>query len=269
MNMEKEFNKKEEKTKELTNHGCAQAYPVYWLGVEVVLKVVDLLQKEISMNENNKTEVVKYNKAYLVLLSRSIQHAESMRILVENGLYGDCFPLSRNLLSNFNMMQYLHYHPEFLDLFLSERQDDYQKNKEFRAVFREDVIERDLMSRGVQPMGGVFHMLSKTSHASYFGAQLYWTKDHKSGLHNLKYGPAFEPEKALLLSNLFSATHYDHINLILWHRHHAKEEIETEGWFEVREKLKDLKLSAEKFSKAALAAVNILWPNRDRGKIPK
>lgn len=256
------FEKIEQKIVRLTKSSLKKAYPVYWLGVEIILSVVKQLQKEVGeAKENDDFNIYKYDKVFLILIGKGIQNTESIRILLERGLYGDCFPLTRNVLSNISMMQYLHFHPELLDLFLSEGQKDFQNNIKFRRAFSEYAVETELVKQGIEPIRSAFEMLSKTAHASYFGSQLYWSKDHKNGTHHIKYGPKFEPEKAVLLSDIFSSIHYDFITIILWHRHHLKENIETPEWMTIRENLKELKKGVLEYSNSALAVVNLLWPN--------
>lgn len=265
MDAKKQFIDDEARAKELVQSSLARAYSIYWSGVELILEVVSLLTGEEEAVGNDSKPDNQYSKAYLVLIGRSIQHAESIRILVEHGLYGDCFPIMRNILSNLNMMQYLHNHPELLDLFLSETQEDYQSNKEFRNTFSESAVEGDLVKRGWRPISAAFQMLSKTSHASYFGAQLYWTEDYKSGKHHLKYGPRYEPKKALLLTDFFSGVHSDHLDMIIRHKRDLKESLNDRKWHEVRREADRLSREVRNLWHSTQIALNLLWPNQRTG----
>ena len=253
------FEEKEEKIVSLTKRAIIRAYPIYWFGLDIAKDVVNLLIEDVSTCPDGDRK--KYSQAFLILINRSIQHIESIRILTERGLYGDCFVLTRSLMSNLSMMQYLHHHPELLDLFLKERQEDYQHNKDFKKAFNETTIEKELVEKGLPPFGSAFQVLSKASHASSFGSQLYGSRGKEKGQYYLNYGPKFQPEKALLLMYIVAGSHYDLVNLVLWHCYHAKEEIDTAGWEKVKIDLRKLKKDAEIFSEAALKTVNILWPD--------
>ncbi|MFH1402311.1 MAG: DUF5677 domain-containing protein [Patescibacteria group bacterium] len=250
------FEEKEKKIVSLTKNALELAYPVYWHGLNLIKDVVNLLIGDVlDVTCASKN----YSQAFLTLINRSIQHIESIRILVESGLYGDCFVLNRSLMSDISMIQYLHYHPELLELFLKEGQDDYQKNKDFKKAFNETAIENELVKNGLTPFGSAFQMLSKASHASSFGAQLYGSKGNKKGVYYMNYGPKFQPEKAILLIDLAIGSYYDFINIVLWHRYHAKEEINTDNWEKIKIDLRKLKKEVEIFSEATIKTVSIMF----------
>ncbi len=109
-------------------------------------------------------------------------------------------------------------------------------------------------------------MLSKASHASAFGSQLYGSRGEKDGQYHLNYGPKFQPEKALILMDLVASSHYDLVNNILWHRYHAKEEIETDAWNKVKDNLRKLKSKVEVLTHAARETIKVLWPEFTKGE---
>lgn len=252
------FEEKEIKIVNLTKNALRIAYTTYWSDLNLLKDVVNLLIDDVSSCPDGDRK--KYSKAYLLLINRSIQHIESIRLLNERGHYGDSFVLIRSLMSDLSMMQYLHFHPELLDLFLTEKQEDYQTNKDFKKAFNENTIENDLVGRGVQPFGSAFQMLSKASHASSFGSQLYGSRGKKEGQYHLNYGPKFQPEKALMIMDLVASSHYDLINNVLWHRYHSKEDIDTDSWNKVKKNLRDLKRRVETLTEAAKETIRILWP---------
>lgn len=195
-----------------------------------------------------------------MLINRALQHIESIRVLTERGLYGDSFVLVRSLMSDVSMIQYLHFHPELLDLFLTEKQDDYQNNKNFKKAFNETTIEKELVDKGLPPFSLSFQALSKASHASSFGSQLYGSKGEKSSQYYLNYGPKFQPEKALILLDIAAGSFYDLITLVLWHRFHTKEKIDNEGWEKVKVDLEKLKKDVKILANVTLDLVNIYYP---------
>jgi len=254
------FEEKEEKIVDLTQNALSVAYPIYWSGLNLVKDVVNLLIEDATNANGDKK---KYSMTYLMLLNRSIQHIESMRLLTERGFYGDSFVILRSLMSDLSMMQYLHFHPELLDLFLNEKQEDYQDNKEFRKAFSESAVERDLVERGVKPFGSTFQMLSKTSHASSFGSQLYGSRGEKEGQYHFNYGPKYQPEKSLMLIDLVISSHYDLVTNILFHKYNAKEEIDTDEWNKVKDDLKELEGKVEIHTEAAKETIKVLFPELD------
>lgn len=223
------FEAKEAKILSLTQSTYKIVYPIYWVGLNLTKDVINLLVQEIE--ESNGREK-KYNTAYLMLLNRAIQHLESVRVLTERGLYGDSFALIRSLMSDLVMMQYLHFHPELIDTFLNEGQDDYQNNKYFREAFSEATMRSDLIKRGVKKFGTSFQILSKISHASSFGSQFYGFNKGGSKYH-LNYGPAFQPKMALMLMDLVATGHYDLITNILWHKYQGDEDLNSNAWMKI------------------------------------
>lgn len=255
----RDFEEKEGKIIDLTKKACQRAYPIYWFGLRVMKDVINLLIKDATNYPDGLEK--KHNKALLIILNRSVQHIESIRLLTERGLYGDSFVLIRSLMSDLSMVHYLHYRPELLDLFLDEKQEDYQVKKDFKNAFNETVIENELVNRGQVPFGSAFQLLSKASHTSSFGSQLYGSQGEKKGEYHLNYGPTFQPEKALLLMDFVAGFYSDLISAILFHRYQSKEELDTEHWSQVKFNLRKLSKDANIFAEAALKTVNMLWPN--------
>src|SRR3989344_5679067 len=249
------FEEKEAKIIETTKSTLHLAYKIYWEGLNLIKDTINLLIEDAIKNPSNK-----FNLAYLMLINRSVQHIESIRLLTERGLYGNSFVLLRGLMSDLSMMQYLHFHPELLDLFLDEKQDDYQMNKNFKKFFSESAVESDLVNRGTKPFGPTFQLLSKASHSSSFGSQLFGSKGKQDGQYHFNYGPKFQPEKGLMLLDLVASSHYDLVNNVLWHRHHSGEEIDTPEWEKVKENLRSLKSKVEIHSDAAKMTVEKFWP---------
>lgn len=232
-------------------------YPVYWSGLEALKKAIRLLLEENLISEN------RYVTALLVLVSSSIQHLESMRVLTERGLYGDAFVLSRSLMSNVAMIQYLKYKPELIEDFLKESKEDYQDRKSgFSANFSESAIHKVLTDAGVPPFRNSFEVLSKTAHASAFGSQLYGSRGSKGGQYHLKYGPGYETEKALALFAIIGAGHFDMLDNILMYR---TQQEPTKDWKEVLNDTNELEANVNIFSASAVGVMEELQKNRGGG----
>lgn len=264
----RKFEEEERKILGLTKNAIQKVYPIYWFGLNLIKDVINLLIDDI----NDTTNCIDDNKkkcstAYLLLINRSIQHIESVRLLTERGIYGDSFVLIRSLMSDLSMMQYLHFHPELLDFFLNEKREDYQTNKKFKKSFSESVIENDLVNRGVKPFGSTFQVLSKASHSSSFGSQLYGSRGGKEGQYHLNYGPRFQPEKALMLIDLITSGYYDLVANVLWHRYNFGEDVSTDGWKRVKNNLQILKNKIEIISKATKETIKTLWPELGEKKL--
>jgi hypothetical protein len=254
------FREEAHKTKNKTEKEFKETKVIYWHSLELTLQVVELL---ITENDNPKIAngVKKYDQCCLLILNRCIQHLESIRTLIHHGLYGDSFVLMRSVLSDLNMMQYLHFRPDLLDLFLHETIDDYQKNKDFKNVFTEKVIEDELIRQGLPSLKDGFQFLSKASHTSSFGAQLYCTKDHNSHFHYPKFEPVFEFEKALLLSDVISTVHLDLVDIILNHRHLNSLTLDSQEWKTLIMSRENLMIKSQAISKRNNASLQILWPD--------
>jgi hypothetical protein len=202
-------------------------YGVYCHFLKLILNVKDEIIKETEIKVDGK-----FNKAFLVLLNRSIQHTESIMLLAERGLYGDAFGLYRNIISDSNMFYYLHFKPELIDDFLSESQDSYQmKDGEFKKQFSEYAIATELKTRGVKSTGNIFNLFSKAAHASAYGAQLYSRRSTDSqDLFHLKYGPQLERERSLIVLFITMQTHKDTLNGLLWHREERHLDVTSNFW---------------------------------------
>lgn len=239
----RDFEKKESEILTLSQGAFGIVYPVYWSALGILKDAIDILITEYASSP--PTGESKYALALLMLINRSIQHLESIRLLTERGLYGDAFILLRSVMSDLSMCNYLSIHPELLDLFLNENEKDYQENKEFKNAFNEGEIERSLIARGIEPAKNGFRVLSKTSHASSFGSQLFGYRPDGGNKYHFNYGPKFDAEKGLLLMLILTSGHYDFLVQIL-----AYEEQKGNGklfgeWKGIAERVRQLKSELE------------------------
>lgn len=242
------FARKRQKSIYLTKSTFRQFYPIYNDSLKILLDVVDLLIKEVEQKKDEK-----FNKATLFLLSRSIQHIETIVVLTENGLYGDAWATLRGVLSDMNMMYYLHFRQDLLDMFLNETSNDYQLNKKFKELFSEGVIERYLTSKGMPSIRESFQKISKAAHASSWGVQFYGTEGKVKHQYNLKYGPGFESKKALVMLTMIESAHWDYLNTILWHRYYSNMDIQSSHWEEVKKQTRELKKAVLKFNAISMS----------------
>ncbi|XOB46385.1 MAG: DUF5677 domain-containing protein [Candidatus Nealsonbacteria bacterium] len=231
----KPFSVKRQRSILLTNKHLKAFYPVYKKSTEGLLDAIDLLVNEVEEKIDER-----FNRAALILLSRSVQHFESVIILTENGLYGDAISVLRNILSDMLMMNYLHLHPELIELFLKESTSDYHKSKEFRKAFIESTMIEELQRYGSVLSKETFSKLSKASHASSWGVQFYSTKSKRGKQQNLKYGPGFEAKKALMLLSMILSGPWDFLNIILHHRRSDGLDVESDAWRKIQKVVDEL-----------------------------
>lgn len=233
------FDKDYQRTLRTTRRTFFPFYSLHSESLKEVLRVKDELISDMQKGYDKD-----FNEAALLLLSRSIQHFESIFLLTERGLYGDAFTLLRSVMSDMNMFYYLHFNPHLISDFIKESDVDYQSDKNFRSNFNEGAIEKDLEARGVKSIKKSFQILSKTAHASAWGTQLYGTEgkivNGRQQFH-AKYGPGFETKKALVLFSIMVSSHWDYLNMILWHRYHNKLDINSKFWMSIRHRVRDLK----------------------------
>lgn len=209
----RDFEAIEERCKTETRDTFPQLYGIYWYGLNLLKDSLDLLIREQTEEEDL------YVKVLLILSNRTIHHLESMRILMEAGLYGDAFALVRSCTSDLAMMQYLRLRPDLVEQFLNEGQDDYAKNTNgFRNNFSEGAVNRALDEAGIFTLHNVFSNLSKFSHASAFGSQVFGTPGDAPGKYHMNYGPRFTPTLALAVSSFIVAGHFDLLDNILIYR---------------------------------------------------
>ena len=120
-----------------------------------------------------KKEVSRFDEALLILASKMISDAQGARLSIENGWTGTAMGVSRMFWSAHNMIMFLAYYPEYLEEWFSEKHDTYQVDREFQKLFAEGNISKKLAEKGFELDKLSFQILSKGSHASYWGAQIY------------------------------------------------------------------------------------------------
>lgn len=232
----------------ITKRQLKAFYPIYNESIKALLEVIDLLITEAREGVDEQ-----FNKATLILLSRSVQHFESIVVLTENGLYGDAMALSRNILSDMLMFSYLHLHPELIDLFLKEKSGDYKSNKKFKEAFSESKMIEEMEKRGGSALSKEsFSKISKALHASSWGIQ-YYARESSTGLtHHLKYGPGYEFKKSLMMLAIILSGPWDYLTMIISHREIDKLDVSSENWKRIKKKINQLEKPVKRLSARGL-----------------
>ncbi len=233
----------------LTRHSCKPFYPLYNDSSKLLKTVVDLLVDEIEKEIDTE-----FNSASLILLNRSIQHFESIVTLTEQGLYGDAWILLRSVMSDMNMIYYLHFNPELIEKFLSERGDTYQLDKSFKESFSESKIIDSLHQHDLSISKTSFSKLSKASHASSWGSQLFG-QENSSKSYSMKYGPGYEFKKAVTMLSVILGGSLDYVNIILNHRSENGLDVNSGPWARIQ---KEQNMLIEPVKKLAQRGVQII-----------
>lgn len=256
------FDKDYQKSVKITRKTFHALYTTYCYFLKLVLQIKDELVQESKTKIDNE-----FNEACLILLNRSIQHTESIMLLTERGLYGDAFALYRNIVSDSDMICYLHFKPELISQFLNEKQDTYQKRVDFKNLFSDKTLRAELKKRGIKSTSNIFNLFSKASHASAFGAQLFSRRSGKNkNMFYLKYGPGLERERALIILFITMLTHKDYASIILWHRKEIGLNVGSRSWIDISNKIDKLDKDILKLRGLAVNALNVIEGKRNGGK---
>lgn len=255
------FDKDYQSNVNITRKTFHPLYHIYSYFLKLSLQIKDGLIEEIKSKVDSK-----FNKAFLVLLNRSIQHTESIVLLTERGLYGDAFALYRNIISDSDMICYLHFKPELIDKFLTEGQDTYQKNTgDFKNLFSDRALRIELEKRGIKSTANIFSLFSKASHASAFGAQLYSRRaNDNDDMFYLKYGPSLERERALIILFITMLIHKDFVSLILWHRREKDLDSCSSFWINISKKMDRMDKDIQKLKSLTETALDEMTNKRKK-----
>ena len=136
--------------------------------------------------------------AFLMLGSKIISHAESIRVLVDVGRYGDATGLLRFAFSDCVMLRYLALFPEDVpDWFdLSQLRPPTgrpsERYKRLAKKFWEGAVRKKLLEKGVHVPAGTFSDLSEAVHPTSWGMGYYGDVDPGRVLH-IHYAPFYDP----------------------------------------------------------------------------
>jgi hypothetical protein len=143
--------------------------------------------------------------AFLMLASKIVSHAESIRLLTDIGRYGDAIGLVRFAVSDGMMLRYLALFPEDVgDWFdLSQLRVPIDKaSKRYKALARkfwEGAVRNKLLEKGIMVHGSTFSDLSEAAHPTAWGLQ-YYSDMAPGGVFHIHYAPFYDPlPKALAL----------------------------------------------------------------------
>ena len=142
--------------------------------LEVLDYLCSLLEFLLISIQQKKAEHTRFEEAFIILGTKILSHARSIKHVLIQGWHGDAYSLINFLLSDIQMVMYLGYYPEHLELWFAEKQDSYKDDK-FRAVFSENAIIKGLNQKNIETTYSIFSLFRKSAHGSYWGAQAYTT----------------------------------------------------------------------------------------------
>lgn len=134
-----------------------------------------LLEFLLISIQQKEGEHSKFEEAFIIQGTKILSHARSIRCILVKGWHGDAYSLISLLLCDTQMIMYLGYYPEYLDLWFSEQQDSYQNDDSFRKAFSDSAVIRGLNQKNIEATYSIFSLFRKSAHASYWGAQAYTT----------------------------------------------------------------------------------------------
>lgn len=144
--------------------------------------------------EKNEGEKLLFQEAFVRLGVKIMHNAEAIHNLIGRGLYGSCFVLKRTLIFDVHMIWYLHFNPNLIEPWLSEKFMTY-KDRKWRDQFSEGTIINELEAKGKQynlhPTDTEFTFYSKAGHPCFFSVRFF---QNKNGV--LAYVPDFQFETA-------------------------------------------------------------------------
>jgi len=219
------FSRRRNESEYLTQKSLKPFYETYFRSVQLLLKIIPLLEKERNILKID----VEYNRAASTLINKSLQHFESVIVLTEQGLYGDATALMRNVTSDLLMLDYLNLHPELVSKFLEETKTTYQDDSSFKKIFNEVTMIRELQSHGSVLSMETFSIMSKASHSSHWGSQMY-AYDLPNGDIAYKNGPRYEFKKSVAHWAMIVAAPFDFARSVMRHRVHTKLDMISKEW---------------------------------------
>lgn len=125
-----------------------------------------------------KEKLSRFGEALVILSSKMLSDAQSMKLSLKNGWTGTAMGISRMFWSANTKIMFLAYYPEYIEDWFSEKHDSYQKDKKFKSIFGEGTILKKLAEKGFTDTSASFQLSSKGLHASYWGAQIYTDEGH-------------------------------------------------------------------------------------------
>jgi hypothetical protein len=181
--------------------------------------------------------------AFLILASKIVSHAESIRVLTNIGRYGDAVGIARSALSDGIMLRYLSLFPEdvadWFDLAQLRTPVDKagDRYKRLARKFQESAVRKKLLEKGIDVGRSWFSDFSEAVHPTAWGSQFYADLARGNTFH-IRYAPSYDPlPKSQALALILIGALTEPIDVVVdWcHRHDLKwhKDIETR-WMVLR-----------------------------------
>ena len=187
------FLKKEQKICKYTRKNYKQENVLFKRAIDLHINSIgyafDLLY------ESNKDI---FYDAFIRLSVKILHNAESIRNLIDSGLYGSASIIYRTLMFDTFMIWYLYFNPQLIEEWTNEKFIT-SKDRRWRDKFSEKTIIKDLKIKGRKYRLSLdyetdFVFYSKVAHPTYFGIRFFQNRNGE-----LAYLPEFNMEVGHLL----------------------------------------------------------------------
>ena len=138
---------------------------------------VSALLTQLLLHIQQKAKISRFEEALLLLGNKVLSHLRSIKAVLIKGWHGTANSLLSLLLADLTMIMYLAFNPRLVEMWFSETQDTYQKDKGFREAFSEGTIHAAIQARGIEDTYEIFRIFRKTTHGSFWGTQAYVVGD--------------------------------------------------------------------------------------------
>jgi hypothetical protein len=179
--------------------------------------------------EHRPGEEIRYGtflNAFIGLSSKVVSHAESIRLLMGIGRYGDAAAITRGFIGDVTMIRYLAIYPEdcpdWVELLtlrglIPPRRGKYRQLFE---KFREFTMRRKIEEAGCRPVSAKgYGSYSEALHPSAWGLQFYaYVESHPKAdhTHTFYYAPIYDPWVALREAAVTTALLLEPIESFMW-----------------------------------------------------
>lgn len=153
-----------------------------------------------------------YMEAYAALSSMAFANAESARLLLLRGSYGNCLANIRTLAAQNDLIQDLSLNPaspaKWLRLRSFKPDEDSQEAKSLRNYFRDSSVRRRLNHLGETPLSNsIYGIASEAVHGTPWASHLFSPESlGDPGMFFVQYSPQYHPIRALSYTILLQAT---------------------------------------------------------------
>ncbi|MDP2653707.1 MAG: hypothetical protein Q8Q08_06710 [Candidatus Omnitrophota bacterium] len=198
-----EFLKNEKIANKYTNRAYKRDYSFFKRAISIHFDSMGYVYDLIHGGDEDE-----FYDAFMRLGVKILHNSESIRHLINLGLYGSGWTIYRTLSFDVLMLWYLYFNPNLIKEWSKEKFNTY-KDVDWRKKFSEKTIIDELNRRGKKYLFNFdyetdFRLYSKAAHPSYFGVRFFQNENGE-----LSYLPSFSMKAGhLLLGRLIGVLPY-------------------------------------------------------------